>query len=179
MESFALFLAFFFAQTNEPVSEADAAAEEKRRATLPYDCLGGVCLNAQASSIPEKIVQVVGHNFRRRTKVCKGRVVEIRVIASWTTYPRSEYVIPGANTHWGETSSDIPGPGDIKDRLEKGLETLGWEAPLFRVWGSPKVQGVRLIEDWSNTTSENQTLSLVSEHPRKDELCAYQTVQGL
>ena len=180
MESFALFLTIFLAQAPEPVSEAEA--EERLRAKLPYDCLGGVCLNAQASSIPEKVVQVVGHNFRRRTTTCKGRVVEIRVITSWTSHGSSERAIPGANTilYMVENHSGVSSFYDIRQLLEEGLDKMGWST-----WKSqdrlrsPKVQGDRLIETWDHLNTGDTTLSLVSEHPYKDDLCAYQKVQGL
>ena len=69
---------------------------------------------------------------------------------------------------------------DIEQRLEEGLGEMGWAT-----WKSqdrlrsPKVQGDRLIETWDHLNTGDTTLSLVSEHPYKDDLCAYQKVQGL
>lgn len=180
MESFAFFLSLFFAQTPVPVSEAEA--EERLRAKLPYDCLGGVCLNAQASVISEKVVQVVGHNFRRYTTTCKGRVVLIRLTASWTQVGSSSRAIPGANTLWSilENSEVALGPSDVYIRLDSGLGTMGWESSKAGGrWTSPKVQGDRNVDYWDDLTSGDTTLNFTSEHPRKDELCAYQKVQGL
>jgi len=189
MESFALLLSLFFAQAPAPVSGAEAEErlraaekEEMLRAKLPYDCLGGVCLNAQASVIPEKIVQVVGHNFRRYTTTCKGRVVLIRLTTSWTHLGYSDRAIPGANILWHvvEDSDVVLGPTELYIRLDKGLETLGWESSRAGGrWTSPKVQGDRSVEDFDDMTSGDTTMSIISEHPRKDELCAYQGVQGL
>ncbi len=180
MKTLALFFSLLLSQTPEPVSEA--GAEEKLRAKLPYDCLGGVCLNAQASVIQEKVVQVVGHNFRRYTKTCNGRVVLIRLTASWTHVGSSSYAVPGANTLWSTLENDVGalGPSDVYIRLDSGLGTMGWEpSKASGWWTSPKVQGNRSVDYRDNLASDYTALDFISEHPRKDELCAYQKVQGL
>ena len=151
--------------------------EEKRRASLPYDCLAGVCLNASLSSSPPKLVRIADHPFMRTVEICGGRVTRITAAASWNDFI-SERSIKGATTLFSENGGKNE-PFNLHRTISEGLTTLGWVSDRYNTWSSEKVQGERLLELEDFMNYDDVIIRISSTHPNLDALCAYKATQGL
>jgi hypothetical protein len=169
-----------------PVNQAFAnwrKAEDRRLASIPYDCLAGICLNAPASSIPDKLVTVSEVVVHRKVEVCSGRVAAIDVSAGWVLpgYGGFVNILPGAQH---KTYSDGTPAMDYVSQIRSEMGVLGWEGVLDYngLWdshASPTKKGKRFT-GWSRAdTGGAWSMYLTTLHPDKDALCASKRQQGL
>ena len=112
-----------------PINQALAnwrKAEDRRLASIPYDCLAGICLNTPATSVPDKLVTVSKVVAHREVEVCSGRVVEISVYAKWVRpgYEGYEDILSGARHE--AYPNDAPAK-DYVYRLRREMVGLGWK----------------------------------------------------
>ena len=153
-----------------------------RRQTLPYDCLAGVCLNAPATRIADKLVTVSEVVMHRTVEVCAGRVVEISVSAGWIAPGYGGYVdiLSGAE----HTTYDGGWPSSRHaGQLQMEMEALGWKVHYgseeFSTAGHPDKRGSRSIELGATDGGGRWWVALTTRHADKDALCAPKRQQGL
>ena len=151
-------------------------AEDAAEAKATYDCLAGVCLNAPATRIADKLVTVSDVVMHRTVEVCSGRVVEISVRASWVIGGFGGFVnIPHGAQHpaYGDGSEALSHVTRI--RLE--LANLGW---VDQGWKEhPDKKGWRLDDFGRGDNGASWYVYLSTKHPDKDAFCAPKRQQGL
>jgi hypothetical protein len=159
------------------------ALEEAREAAMTYDCLAGVCLNASASNIPDKLVTVSGTKVHRIVEVCSGRVVEVSVHAGWVhpRYGGFADLLPGAEH---ATYSDGAPATEYVYQIRSEMEILGWEKTTYGdefhyTHVSPTKMGERST-GWGRATNGGAWyMYLTTTHPDYTTLCAPKRQQGL
>lgn len=165
---------------SEKASNGQRLAYDIRRQTLPYDCLAGVCLNAPATRIADKLVTVSEVVMHREVEVCSGRVVEISVWAAWVIegYGKFVDILPGAQHR---AYGDGEAASNLYFRVTSEMGALGWdflgEDHTLATRGDKRGWRATAFERGQNGGSWYVTLK--TTHPDKDALCAPKRQQGL
>jgi hypothetical protein len=180
---------FFDFDVETPVRQAFAnwrKAEDRRLASIPYDCLAGICLNAPASSVPDKLVTVSEVKMHRKVEVCSGRVVEVTVQAGWVHPGYGGYVdiLSGAQH---ATYSDGAPATDHVNQIVSEMEVMGWELLDgealrfgYERWYESATKKGRRASGWSRADNGGAwSMYLTTTHPDYTALCAPKRQQGL
>jgi len=155
------------------------AAEQKALEAATYDCLAGICLNAEASSIPDLVVTVSEHQWNRKVEVCSGRVVAVSITAGWAQ----------ENFTWDDIPASVVQPlyyisayTEVSERLQEAMIGLGWafyDYPFAHHTGKKGVRVLNVSESMETYAPWGVGLSLKTTHPDKYNLCAPERQQGL
>ena len=175
-----------------PVNQAFAnwrKAEDRRLAAIPYDCLAGICLNAPATSIADKLVTVSEVVMHRKVEVCSGRVVSVEVSASWLNGSKDDggfvTILAGAEVESYGDGMEIYSSSH-SSQMAKELEVMGWVLYheldsgylIQKYYTNPAKKGWRDIMRMQSDDN-SWRVDLATTHPDKDALCAYKRQQGL
>ena len=183
--------AFLVVDLESPVKQAYAnwrKAEDRRLAAIPYDCLAGVCLNAPATRIADKLVTVSEVVMHRTVEVCSGRVVSVEVYAGWVL-PTFEFatIAGGAEFETDGDGMEIYSTAHA-EQISKELEVMGWvlftesDYPGYysqKAYEIPTKRGWRNIMRIQGEDHYSWRVDLKTVHPDKDALCAPKRQQGL
>jgi hypothetical protein len=166
-------------------------AERERQDRLPYDCLAGICLNARATPIPDKIVTVSEHKMHRKVEVCSGKVVSVSVAAGWVQEKFTWVdILPGAVVR---TYSDGRPAGDFRNQVREIQNERGWlfehaasdegdgEGYTVTLWSLPSTKGWRELywEKAGPSMPHGWRVDITTRHPDEDALCESKRQQGL
>lgn len=171
-----------------PVKQAYAnwrKAEDRWLAAIPYDCLAGVCLNAPATRIADKLVTVSEVVMHRKVEVCSGRVVRVEVSAGWVspTFNFANIAVGAEVETYGDDMRKFP--TSHAEQIAGELETMGWilsetielDPFSWKFYVSPAKKGLRDI--MLLPVEDSWRVDLQTIHPDKDALCAHKRQQGL
>lgn len=150
--------------------------------SLPYDCLAGVCLNAPATRIPDKLVTVSEVVMHRKVEVCSGRVVKVSVWAGWVhpRYGGFADILEGAQH---TTYTDGTPATDHVHQVRSEMESMGWvksyEDDFYTQYLSATKKGERGSGWGRSNNGGSWVMSLTTTHPDYDALCASKRREGL
>lgn len=163
-------------------------AEDAAEAKATYDCLAGVCLNAPATHIADKLVTISEVVMHRTVEVCSGRVVSVEVSAGWVL-PTFEFatIAGGAEFETDGDGMEIYSTAHA-EQISKELEVMGWvldfeyDLPGYysnKGYVIPTKRGWRDIMRIQGEDHYSWRVDLETVHPDKDALCAPKRQQGL
>ncbi len=171
-----------------PILTTVAATTAAAPAAPKWDCLGGVCLNAKATSTtyPKAVVTASDRKWTRTVEVCSGRVVKVQLATGWhQTYFKWTDLLPGTSTKVGDDDGTIA--NGYYEQVLNALVGKGWVLDgegSVRGANHPDFQGERLV--LSAPADENAlpgwngwVVGLTTNHPDKDALCKSKYEQGL
>ena len=180
---------------SDPVVVVPATTESAEPAPAPvpvappkWDCLGGVCLNAKATSTtyPKAVVTASAHKWTRTVEVCSGRVVEVHLATGWHQ-PRFKWsdLLPGTSSSTGDDDGS-PAYG-FYEQVLAALVGKGWVldgAEAARGGTHPGFKGERLVfalpsDEDSPPGWRGWVVGLTTKHPDRAVLCKSKFEQGL
>jgi hypothetical protein len=150
----------------------------------PYDCLGGVCLNAWSSDLTPKVVTVARTPMQRTVEVCNNRVAAIYLVAGWVHYQDNfEWVdiAPGAVI---DTYTDGTPGSNFRASAEREMAAMGWVYNVLpdsttSFYKHPHKKGIRMTEFKRSSYGTGWAVTLSSKHPGYSELCQGELREGL
>lgn len=154
-----------------------------------WDCLGGVCLNAKATSTtyPKVVVTASDRRWTRTVEVCSGRVVKVQLATGWhQAYFKWTDLLPSSSTKVGDDDGTLAEA--FRKQILGALVGKGWvldgEGPMILGANHPDFKGERIVI--SAPADENPlpgwngwVVGLATNHPDKDALCKSKYEQGL
>lgn len=156
----------------QQVLNAEVERRVKRRMErVPYDCLAGVCLNANASSVSKTQFVMDGRTFVRNGETCRGKVVRVSISSDL-----------GPNTQFFRTDPDEL-YFQVRGQIESNFEDAGWHveggqpeegdaSDMYKKSdsGNARVLGVRRV---GGAFGEDDHVLVVASttHPDIDHIC--------